>query len=103
MNTAQQLRLSNYITEQRKELEYYASRDNANETYIQRQNNNLSELCKILDMIDDNSDMGMFRYIGEAWKKSEKENPTLAGITIVIRTKPTGVTSYLPINLYELI
>ena len=102
MNTAQ-LKLSDYITEQRKELEYYASRDNANEAYIQRQNNNLYKLSEILGLIDDNSDMEMFRYIGETWRKSEKENPILAGITVVIRTKSTGVTSYLPINLYELI
>jgi hypothetical protein len=102
MNMAQ-LRLTDYIMGRRKELKSYASRDNASETYIDRQNNNLSELSEILELIDDNSDMEMFRYINKEWKKLEKENPELGGLTIVIRTKLTGMTSNLQINLYELI
>ena len=101
MNMAQ-LRLTDYITGRRKELKSYASRDNANEAYIDRQNHNLSELSEILELIDDNSDMEMFRYINKEWKKLEMENPELAGITIVIQTKPTGMISYLHINLHEL-
>lgn len=98
-----ELLLTDYVSKRRTELESYASRDNANEAYIDRQNNNLRELSEILDLIENNEGMEIYRYIDDVWRNSDKKNPELAGITIVIRTKKIGMTSYLPINLYEII
>lgn len=100
MNIAQH-RLTDYISERRKELQSYADRDNAKNAYINHQNQNLKELTEIADLIEDYSEMAMYDYIEKVRIKTEKEYPELGGITIIIRTKPEGLTYYLPINLYE--
>jgi hypothetical protein len=99
MNPKQQL--EQFIIERICELEAYSQRSDAKESYLSRQNEQLSTLTAICNNLEPLHYRDIWVLVESEWRKLKSKDANFGGIAVEIFTRPNGILCRLPITLYS--
>ncbi|MCP1384599.1 hypothetical protein [Runella salmonicolor] len=94
------LQLEEYTLERIRELKAYCQRPDAKESYISRQNEQLSVLTAICNNLEALTYYDVWVLVESEWRKLERQDANFSGIAIELSIKPNGILCRLPISLY---
>lgn len=96
------LQLQQIILERATKLEKYALKLNANDYFIQKENELLAQLTQIYNELGDSLiHHNLWKEVEEAWLVYQKSDAEFCGISLTIRLKTKGILYSLPLNFYE--
>lgn len=99
MNPKQQLEV--FIYERIRELEAYSKRVDAKETYLNRQNEQLSRLTDICNNLESLQYYDVWGLVESEWRKLKSQDANFGGVAVELITKPNRILCRLPICLYD--